>query len=117
MQVFETKDVEDNKVMGILAYIWLFALIPYFMGKESPYATFHGKQGLNLAIIETAVGFVLGIIAAIIGFIPFIGWIFAGLISLVSLAFCLTFSIIGIVYACGNTAKELPILGKIKIVK
>ena len=45
-------DVQENKVMGILAYLSFLVLIPLFAAKESPFARFHTNQGLVLAIGE-----------------------------------------------------------------
>lgn len=48
--VFNTEDVNGNKVFGILAYIGILFLVPLFAAKDSQYARFHTNQGLVLFI-------------------------------------------------------------------
>lgn len=109
---FDQNDVQQNKVMAILAYLSWLVLIPIFCAKESKFARFHVNQGLVLAIVEFVCMVVLNILAGI----PLIGWIFSvvgGLLSLV----CLIFSILGIINAANGKAKELPIIGGIRLFK
>ena len=109
---FDQNDIQQNKAMAILAYLSWLVIIPIFAAKESKFARFHANQGLVLAIAEIICWVVLGIL----GNLPFIGWIFSivdGLFSLV----CLIFAVIGIVNAANGKAKELPVVGKFRILK
>jgi len=89
--------------MAVLAYI--IFLIPLLAAKDSPFAKFHTNQGLVL--------FIGAIASSIIAVIPIIGWIVAPILGLA----VTILSIIGIVNALGGKAKELPIIGKFKILK
>lgn len=109
---FDPKDIEANKVMAILAYLSWLVLVPIFGAKESKFAKFHVNQGIVLAIAEIIAWVLFGILRRI----PFIGWIFLLLESLLSLV-CLVISIIGILNAANGKAKELPIVGKIRLIK
>lgn len=109
---FDPADIEQNKVMAIFAYLSWLVLIPIFGAKQSKFARFHANQGLALAIAEIICWVVLGILVRL----PLIGWIFGIVESLFSLV-CLIFAIIGIVNAVNGKAKELPIVGKFKILK
>ena len=109
---FDPTDVQNNKVMGILAYISWLVLIPLFGAKESPFARFHCNQGLVLAVAEIVAIVVLGILSRI----PLIGWLFRIIESLVCLA-CLVLAVIGIANAANGKAKELPIVGGFKLLK
>ena len=60
-----TKDAQDNKAMGILAYLGILVLVPIFAAKESPFARFHANQGLVLLIAEAAYGIAVAILSAI----------------------------------------------------
>lgn len=109
---FDPQDIQNNKVMAILAYISWLVLIPLFAAKDSKFARFHCNQGIVLAIAEIIAWIILGILSNI----PLIGWIFSlveGLLSLV----CLIFSVLGIVNAANGKAKELPFIGSFKILK
>jgi uncharacterized membrane protein len=108
---YDIQDIAANKPMGILAYIGILVLVPLFTAKESKFAMFHTEQGITLAIGEVA----LSILMIIIGLIPF-GWIINIFLGLVGLVF-LVLAIIGIINSANGQAKELPLVGKIKIVK
>lgn len=109
---FGQEDIQSNKVMGVFAYLSWLVLIPIFAAKASKFARYHANQGLVLAIIGTVCEVVLGILSVI----PVIGWIFLILNSLTSLVFVF-FSVIGIINVANGKAKELPIVGNIKILK
>lgn len=106
---FTQEDIQNNKVMAVLSYIGILALIPFLAAKESPYAQFHAKQGLTLFIVEI----VYSVLSVILAFIPVIGLIVSGVLGLC--VFVLV--ILGIVNAVQGQAKELPIIGMIKIFK
>lgn len=100
---YDAQDIEKNKVMAVLAYILFF--IPLLAAKDSKFARFHTNQGLVL--------FLGGIIASVVAVIPVIGWIIAPIAGLV----ITVLAIIGILNALNGRAKELPVIGKFKILK
>ena len=113
----DPKDAQDNKIMGILAYLNLLVLVPIFAAKESPFAKFHANQGLILVIAHFALWIVFYIFGRILLFISLGLWFFTSLLSgLVSLGI-LVFAIIGIINVVNGEMKELPIIGKFKILK
>ncbi|MCK5320711.1 DUF4870 domain-containing protein [Candidatus Parcubacteria bacterium] len=60
------KDIEDNKTVAALSYIWVLCLVPLLTKKRSKFAQFHAKQGLVLFIAE--------IVGVFVFWIPLIGW-------------------------------------------
>lgn len=58
-------DVEANKVIAALSYVWILFLVPLLAKRDSKFAQFHAKQGLVLFIIE--------LIAGLIVWFPFFG--------------------------------------------
>ncbi|QMV44831.1 hypothetical protein FPL14_01440 [Cohnella cholangitidis] len=100
----QESDIQQNKGMAIIAYILFF--IPLLAAKESPFAQYHAKQGLNLFLLALAVNIVLGII-------PIIGWLLLPLANLGVLAL----AILGIVNAVNGQNKPLPLIGQIVIMK
>ncbi len=121
---YDAQDIAANKAMAILAYLGILVLIPIFAAKESKFARFHANQGLVLLIAWVAWGIVGAIIGAIVSAIflaiswrlLFIVTIFNILIWLIHAAFAVL-AILGIVNAASGKAKELPIIGKYKILK
>ena len=110
---FEPADIEKNKGMSILAYISWLVLIPLFCAKDSKFARFHVNQGLVLAIVETVGSIVF---FRVLAKLPLIGWLFGIVGGLFDLAVFILF-IIGIVNVMNGKAKELPIIGRISLIK
>lgn len=96
----EKKDLQDNKLMALLAYLWILFLVPLLTKKDSPYVMFHVKQGLVLFIAWLVVG--------IIWIIPIIGWL-VGAVGYIAL---IVLNLIGIFNVLGGKKEPLPLIGK-----
>ena len=48
----DKKDIEDNKVLAAISYLWILCLVPLFLKRDSKFAQFHAKQGLVLFVLE-----------------------------------------------------------------
>ena len=97
----------SEKVMGILAYLGILVLIPLFAARDSKFARYHSNQGLILFIAYLIVGILSAIFSS--GFL-------ATVISICYIILCV-FSIIGIVNVFKGECKELPWIGKYRILK
>lgn len=94
----------SKKATGIVAYItWIGWLVAFFAGDREG-AKFHLNQALVIALGEIVVG--------ILAYIPIIK-IVAGILSL----FLFVCWIIGLIAACKEEEKEIPLIGGIKILK
>ncbi len=113
---FDPKDIEQNKGMGILAYLGILVLIPIFGAKDSPFARFHANQGLVLCIAAIVYGVAYSILTTIILAISWRLYILVSLIGLVGIVF-LILAVIGIINAINGRAKELPLIGKYRLLK
>lgn len=109
---FTQEDIECNKVMAVLAYLSWLVIIPLFGAKGSKFARFHCNQGIVLAITELVVVIICGILDGI----PVIGWVFGIIEGLMGLI-CFIFAMLGIINAANGRAKDLPIVGNIRILK
>lgn len=115
---YDAADINNNKVMAILAYIGILVLVPLLAAKESKFARFHTNQGLVLWILSLACSIVMSIVTSVATIIGL--WPLSLVTSLVSGAvgiITLVFMILGIVNAATGKAKELPLIGSIKIIK
>ena len=99
---YSQSDISSNKLMAILSYIGILVLIPLLAAKDSPYARYHANQGLVLLVFLIIV-LILGKIWGFLGWVGFIVWF--------------VLAIIGIVNAAKGRAKELPIIGKFRLIK
>ncbi len=102
---YEAEDIEKNKILSLFAYLGILFLIPLLAAKDSKYARFHTNQGIVL--------FIVALIAGVIGIIPIIGTIISAILGIA----ILILAIIGILNAVGGKAKELPVIGKYRILK
>lgn len=115
---FEASEVKRNKAMGVLSYLGILVLIPLLAGdKSSPYVKHHANQGLVFFILSSIVDFLDGKwIGGFYSWFSFGGNWFSWIVDLADFA-CLILLVMGIVSACKGTRQELPIIGKIRILK
>ena len=106
----DPSDIEQNKIMALLAYLSWLVLIPLFAARESRFARFHCNQGIVLAVAELIawVGF------GLLGGIPLIGWVFSICKWLLNVV-CFVLAVIGIINAVNGKAKDLPVVGSFRI--
>ena len=105
---YSQAEIKNGKVMSILSYIGILVLIPLFAEKNNRYVRFHVNQGFTLVVIELAIA----VVGIVLNFIPIFGIVIRALLSLATLILM----ILGIVNAATGKAKELPIIGSIKLV-
>lgn len=94
---------DQGKNMAIISYITLIGLIIAFVmnnDKKNPFASFHIKQSLGLALT--------GLVLGIIGIIPILGWI----INILGIFVLLFMWIKGLLNAINGKDTPVPILGK-----
>ena len=113
---FDPNDINQNKIMAILAYFGILVVIPILAAKESKFARFHANQGLVLFIASVAYWIMLEIIKSIIVSISTGLLLITTILGLTYLVF-LVLGIMGIVNAATGKAKELPIIGKFSLLK
>lgn len=113
---FDPADVSQNKAMGILSYLSILVLIPILAAPNSRFARYHANQGLVLFIVEIAYSIVEMILGMIFGLIPVVGTILNAILGLVHIVF-IVLSVLGIVNAANGEAKELPVIGKFRLLK
>ena len=100
----------NDKLMGVLSYLGILCLIPYFSKGQTSFVRYHAIRGLNLFLLEVIATAAIWIISAIS---YNLGSVISWIVSLASLAF----TIIGIVTVSNNEQKDLPIIGDIRFVK
>jgi uncharacterized membrane protein len=89
----EQKDIEENKTVAALGYVWILFLVPLLLKRKSKFAQFHAKQAMVLFIGE--------VIAVFVGWFPLIGWAYW--------VFILWLVILGFFKALGGQQYRLPI--------
>ena len=120
----DAQDINENKLMAILAYIGWLVFIPILAVPNSKFARFHANQGLLLLIllvVSAILGGIFSILSLIVSWVlPILGFIVSSVSAIVmSVIFIilLYFFIFGVVNAAAGKAKELPIVGLHRIIK
>lgn len=101
---FDPADIEQNKTMAGLAYFLFF--LPLVACPQSRFGRFHANQGLVLLILSVGGSIILSII-------PIIGWILLFVFPI----FIVVLGIKGLLNGLNGRVKELPIIGKFRIIK
>ena len=86
----------DERVMGVLAYLWVLCLLPLLSRKDSEFCQFHAKQGLVLFILE--------VLGWLIFWVPLVGWLL--------FIYIMVMAVLGIMNALQGNYWEMPALGK-----
>ncbi len=104
---FDAKDISDNKVYALSAYLFSFIGIVFclLLGKESPYAQFHAREALKLDVV-TLVVYILSVFLCWTCIVPV-----AGLVLIIIL---FVVRIICFVQVCKGEAKEPWLIRSIK---
>ncbi len=113
---FDPQDIEQHKGMSILAYFGPLVLIPILAARESPFARYHSNQGLLLCIASIIYGIAYSILSAVILAISWRLYFVMSIIGLLGFVFAVL-AVIGIINAVNGRAKELPLIGKYRLLK
>ena len=96
-------DIEKNKVVAAIAYAIFF--VPLLVDKDSEFGKFHANQGLLLLIVSLIGNAVLTI--SIVGIL---------LLPVLNVILLVLF-IMGVINAINGEAKDLPVIGKYRLLK
>lgn len=100
-----SKGSDDDKIFALLgtALPLIGYIIILLAKKNTPYATFHGKQGVVL-FVAWVIASIAGLILALI---PVLGWI----MSTVLWIGLLVLWVLGIINALSGKTQDLPVIG------
>lgn len=108
----DADDIEKNKVMGVLAYLWILVLVPILAARQSKFAMYHANQGLVLLILVLVLSATSCFASFFMGmFLP--GFLALSVHCVFSVVGLLLFvlMILGIINAAKGECKPLPVIG------
>lgn len=120
---FNKTDIETNKVLALLSYFGLLVLVPIFAAKHSPFARYHANQGLVLLVGMLIWGVIDGALTALLRALLGNALGLWGMYSFCGTALNIVYAgfsilaVIGIINVLNGRAKELPIIGKYRLLK
>ena len=103
-------EIEDGKLMGILAYI--IFLVPLLAARDKKYAMFHTEQALILVIAWVVIVIAFTILQIVIRAISSTLACGTSIIWILIWVAFLIFWIMGIINAAQGKLKELPFIGQ-----
>ena len=112
---YDPEDITRNKSVCALSYLSVLFFLPLVVCPDSRYGRFHANQALVLLITSVA-GNVMFRIAKSILSVVHLGWI-AGIASWFWGLLVFLLMIFGIVNVLNGRARELPLIGKIKLLR
>ena len=109
-QTFTQEDIQENKTVAPLAYLIFF--LPMLAAKDSPFARFHGNQGLLLFLAGLGVSVASNVLAAILGILAPVVW---ALSSLAALGIFII-GLLAFINTLNGKADPLPFIGHINLI-
>lgn len=116
---FKQEDIENNLALAVLSYIPFMFFIPMIIKPTSGYLRYHGIQGLTMFLTFVGLEFIDVLLCAIANAaVPgAVGSYISIAVTLIANLCVLLLIAIGIANAVKGYARELPIIGKIKLLK
>lgn len=119
---FNSEEVKKYKTSAMICYI---PVVPFYYIltnklKQSNYLKFHVNQGLNVTILCGIVFFISSVLKVIFTTNSMLRDNTPGWVSFITyILYCISFLaiIFGIINTYNNSSKELPLIGKIKLLK
>ncbi|MEK7068092.1 MAG: DUF4870 domain-containing protein [Patescibacteria group bacterium] len=93
---FDPSDIEDNKIIASLSYIFILCLVPLLLKRRSDFAQFHARQGLTITVAW--------FVSWVIGIVPILGWLISFLANLA----LLVISIMGVIKTLDGQTWKIP---------
>lgn len=114
---FKQSDIESNSTLAVLSYIPFMFFIPMIIKPASGYLRYHGIQGLTMFLTFAGLEFVDVLLCAIANAaVPgAVGSYISIAVTLIANLCVLLLIAIGIANAVKGYARELPIIGRIRL--
>ncbi len=115
-QEFDEEDIQENKVAAVLAYLGILIVVPLFLSKDSKFARFHAGQGLAVLLASIGYQMAVGVMTSVLTVLSWRFYYLTGIMRIAGAAF-MVLSAMGIMNAVNGEARELPVIGKWKLLK
>ena len=112
---YDPADISDTNIICAVGYLLFF--IPLIAKPNSEFGKYHANQGLLLLITFFVVSIALHFACKGLNIIPFIGWLAASILEFAVNISMIALFFVGFFNALSGKAKQLPFIGKFKIIK
>ena len=111
------RDAKENRIMAALSYLGPLCLVPFFAARQSPFAQYHALRGINLLLLEILYSVFSALIDAALYRISWkLSIVFTAIFSVCALLF-FVLAVIGLVNVSRGEARDLPVIGKIRLIR
>lgn len=121
---YNKADIEENCHFALISYLMYFFFVPMIVKPYSGYLRFHGNQGLNLALFATGfeiinliINFIISAVCTVDGILSGVGVALTVIVTTLINLTILLWIAIGIANAVKGKARELPVIGRFRILK
>ena len=97
------RDVEENRLVAALGWIWVFSVVILLIKKDSPFVQFHARQGFVLFLVHLVLWMALVVL---------LGQLFWPLRQILNLVYFVVI-VVGFVQAVRGKWWQIPVIGSI----
>ncbi|MEA4899275.1 hypothetical protein ACH6CV_07090 [Bacillota bacterium Meth-B3] len=114
---FDASDVQENRVKGGVGYVPFLFFLPLILCPNSKYGRFCANQGFIAVAASAVVAVAFWILNLLLGWIPLIGWLVDAVRWLLEAAILLLALYHAFLACSKGDARELPMLGGLRLIK
>ena len=111
---FTKEEKEQGKLVCIIGYFWILFFVPLLV-KNNKYCRYHANQSLCLLLFSLIIGMVLSLLSIIFSALSL--GIFVTILKILFYISLLVYLVLGIYNVINDKAKDLPLIGNIRIIK
>lgn len=112
----ERQNNRDNKLMAALAYLGILVAVPFFMEKKSEFVRYHVGQGMTLIVLEIVYGIAYQFLMVTVLLVSWRLYFIVRIVGCVAFFFPVL-AVVGIINVVNGNEKELPVIGKIRLIR
>ena len=110
------RDVGNSRIIAVLAYLGILVVVPFLVEKKTEFVRYHVGQGITLFMLEVIYGIVYQFLTAAVLLISWRPYFIVRIVGCTAVIFPV-FALIGIMNVVNGQEKELPVIGKIRLMK
>ena len=107
---------QPRKGMAVLAYLSWLILIPLLTARNDDFVRFHLNQAIILYLIKLLLTVIANLLDGMVNTLPTLVMPLSGLVVVMNLI-RFVFVVMGLVYALQGKKKELPLIGRLRLLK
>lgn len=110
------RDGTESRVVAALAYLGPLVFVAFCLAKGEKFVRFHVNQGIVLLLASVVYGITSGVLERVILEVFWRAYFFTGVIGLAGLVFPVL-ACVGIANAVNGRKRELPVIGRIRVLR